>query len=484
MKNRIKKGITSWQAVRAVAREEWRSMVRSRVALSAVVVMLLLTLTATLVGFEHRHAIESERGRFQALADQQWHGQPDRHPHRVSHYGHYVFRPLSPLAFFDFGVDPFTGHTLYLEGHRQNSANFSDAGQSSVLLRFGLLTPAFVLQTLVPLLIGFLAFGSIARERERGQLRFSIAQGIPGRSLLLGKLLAHALVAGLLALPAFAGIAYLAMTSPAAAPAALFMLGGYALYLLLWSCAAVGISACAARARDALIMFTGLWIVMVILLPRLVPDLASHRITLPTRIETDVAIHKDLAAIGDSHNPDDPYFRGFREQTLARYGVKTVEDLPVNYGGLLMAEGERLTSELFDRYMQDSFGRQQEQSRWVYAFSPLSPAIALRRLSAALAGSDLDSHARFLQDAEQYRYALIQALNRMHTEQVHYHNDKEQRIGQHNWQALPRFSPAHYPFSSVLQAHVLPSLAILGSWLAALMLAVALLGKRLERKAA
>jgi len=475
--------MASRQAMWAVAREEWRSLLRSRAALSAVVVTLLLTLTATLVGFEHRHAIESERSRFQSLADRQWHDQPDRHPHRVSHYGHYVFRPLSPLAFFDFGVDPFTGHTLYLEGHRQNSANFGDAGQSSVLLRFGLLTPAFVLQTLVPLLIGFLAFGSIARERERGQLRFSIAQGISGRTLLAGKLLAHALVAGLLALPAFAGMAYLSLTAAATAPAALFMLAGYALYLLMWSCAAVGISACASRARDALILFTGLWIVMVILIPRLVPDLASHRITLPTRIETDVAIRKDLAAIGDSHDPEDPYFRNFREQTLARYGVKKVEDLPVNYGGLLMAEGERLTSELFARYMQDNFRRQQEQSRWVHAFSPLSPAIAVRRMSAALAGSDRDSHARFLQDAEQYRYALIQALNRMHAEQVRYHNDKEQRIGQHNWQALPRFSPPAHPFAAILQAHVLPSLAVLAGWLAALLLAVMLLGKRLERKA-
>lgn len=483
---------TSWRTAWVVAREEWRSLLRSRVALTAVAVMLLLTLTATLVGFEHRHAIESERARFQALADQQWDAQPDRHPHRVSHYGHYVFRPLSPLAFFDFGVDTFTGHTLYLEGHRQNSANFSDAGQSSVLLRFGLLTPAFVLQTLVPLLIGFIAFGSIARERERGQLRFSIAQGIAGRSLLLGKLLAHALIAGLLALPAFAGIAFIAFASAGSGSgattsimaSAAFMLAGYTAYLLMWSCAAVGISACATRARDALIVLTGLWIGIVILLPRMLPDLAASRIILPSRIETEVAIHKDLAAIGDSHNPDDPYFREFREKTLARYGVKRVEDLPVNYGGLLMAEGERMTSELFDRYMQDNFQRQQAQSGWVNAFAPVSPVIAVRRLSAALAGSDRESYERFLADAEKYRYALIQALNRMHAEQVHYRNDKEQRISQRNWQSLPRFAPAPRPFADTLRGQVLPSLAVLAGWLAALMLALALLGKRLERKAA
>ncbi|MEX6775102.1 ABC transporter permease subunit, partial [Pseudomonas aeruginosa] len=92
--------------------------------------------------------------------------------------------PLSPLAFVDFGVDSFTGNTIFLEGHRQNSANFSEARQSSLLLRFGQLTPAFVLQALAPLLLIFLAFTSVARERERGTLRLLLAQGVSGPQLL------------------------------------------------------------------------------------------------------------------------------------------------------------------------------------------------------------------------------------------------------------------------------------------------------------
>jgi ABC-2 type transport system permease protein len=469
-----------WKTVAWIAQDEWRAMRRSRVTLAAGSIALLLALAATLVGIEKRHAIESERARYQATADQQWDAQPDRHPHRVVHYGHYVFRPLSPLAFFDFGVDPFTGHTLYLEGHRQNSANFSDASQSSVLLRFGLLTPAFVLQTLVPLLVIFVAFGSVARERERGQLRMILAQGVSGMRLLAGKLLSHAALTALIASPALAALAAVAVLGESSALQSVLMILGYVLYLLMWVTLAVLVSAFVSRARHALMVLVSVWIGTVILLPRILPDIASASVLLPTRIETEVAIHKDLAAIGDSHDPADPHFAEFRAKTLAQYGVSRVEDLPVNYAGLLMAEGERLTSELFDRYMQDNFKRQDAQGRFVNAFSLLSPVLALRQMSMALAGTDRGSHQQFLIEAEKYRFALIQALNRLHAEQVRYKNDREQRISHRHWQDLPRFAYQSPDLEQVVTDHVIPALAVLGLWLVLLGAGMVQLAKRLE----
>lgn len=467
-------------AALSIAHEELRATWRARVTLLIGAVTLLLAVTATMVGLEHRNAINAERAHYQHTADEQWHAQPDRHPHRVVHYGHYVFRPLAALAFFDFGVDPFTGHTLYLEGHRQNTANFSDAGQSSVLLRFGLLTPAFVLQTLVPLLIVFIAFGSVARERERGQLRMVMVQGVSGNSVLIGKVLGCAALAMLVSSPAFAALLAIALFADASALQALLMMLGYAVYLLLWVLGAVLVSATLPRARDALLALVGIWIALVILLPRVLPDLASARIALPTRIETDVAIHKDLKAIGDSHNPDDPYFADFRARTLARYGVSRVEDLPVNYGGLLMAEGERLTSELFDRHMQENFERQDRQSRFVNAFAWVSPLLALRQMSMALSGTDRQSYERFLAEAEKYRFSLIQALNRLHAEEVRYQNDRDQRVDRSHWQALPRFAYQPMSLPQTVKSHVLPALAVLAAWLVGLIVALRLLAAKLE----
>jgi len=470
-------------ALPAIAVGEWRAMLRNQVAVAAGILMLALTLVAIVVSHERLSAVNAERARFQGAADAQWADQPDRHPHRVVHYGHYVFRPLSPLAFFDFGVDPFTGSTLFLEGHRQNSANFSDAAQSSVLLRFGQLTPAFVLQVLTPLLIVFLAFGSVARERERGQLRLQIVQGIRGRTLLLGKLAAHAGVALLLGAPAFIALVAIALLHPAVAAQALTMLAGYALYLLVWVVAAVLVSAALPRARDALLALVAGWIVTAILLPRVMPDFAADGVARPSRIETEVAIHDRLAAIGDSHDPDDPYFNAFRARTLERYGVTRIEDLPVNYGGLLMAEGERLTSALFDEFMRADFARQSEQNAIVHSASVASPLIALRRMSTALAGTNLDSHARFLLEGEKYRYGFVQRLNGLHAKVVTPTGAGDERIDKHHWEDTPRFGYAAAPYVDVAGRHAWPAFAVLGGWLLALCAIGGWIAKRLERNA-
>jgi len=471
------------QVAWTVCQAEWRALRRSSVAVTAAVLLVVLTLAATLVSWDQMRAVDAERAHLQHEADEQWNAQPDRHPHRVVHYGHYIFRPLSPLAFFDFGVDPYTGHTLYLEGHRQNSANFSDAGQSSVLLRFGQLTPAFVVQTLSPLVIAFLAFGSVARERERGQLRLLIAQGLPGGALLAGKLASHAVVALLLAGPALAALAVIAIADPAVRAHAAWMMAGYAAYVVIWALAAVLVSAATPRARDALLALVGCWIVTVILLPRAMPDLAAAQVPRPTRIETEVAIHQELAALGDSHNPDDPHFKEFRRRILAKYGVGRVEDLPVNYGGLLIEEGERLTSALFVRHMHEEFERQRQQAAIVAAAQFISPVLALRGLSNALAGTDRASHEHFLLEGEAYRYRMIQALNGLHVSEVRYQGDRDQRISKSLFQRVPRFAHEPIGLATVVERHVSPALAVFALWLAVLVGGAWWLARRLERGA-
>ncbi|WP_254554927.1 hypothetical protein, partial [Salmonella enterica] len=74
----------------------------------------------------HQQGIAASRAQHQSHADHAFEAQPDRHPHRVVHYGHFIVRPLGPLAAFGPGVDAFTGNSMFLEGHRQNTANFGD----------------------------------------------------------------------------------------------------------------------------------------------------------------------------------------------------------------------------------------------------------------------------------------------------------------------------------------------------------------------
>lgn len=458
---------------RLVARDEVRLMLRNRVAVIAFALLVLLTLVAVLSAWSHQRANADLRARHQHKAQHAFDAQPDRHPHRVVHYGHFIFRPLGPLAAFDPGVDAFTGSSMFLEGHRQNTANFGDVRQSSLLVRFGQLTPAFVLQVVAPLLLIFLGYGALARETERGTIRVLMLQGASRGQVVRGKLLALGTVALLAGLPAMIGLLAIASQPGALAlPIAVIALS-YAAYLALWVVLIVLVSALVRRSRDALLALVTLWAVAVVLLPRVAPDVASAAVPLPNRLQTDVAIARDLRRMGDSHNPNDPHFADFKRSILAKYGVTRIEDLPLNYKGLLGMEGERLTSELFDQHARQSHRAQERQNALVAAVGMLSPAIALRSLSMAAAGTDFAGHRRFLEQAEAYRYTLVQRLNRMQAEAVSYGDDtatdadadRRKRVSASNWGRMADFA-YRAPSGATLAAGPLPGLAIVLGWLA------------------
>ncbi|MGR4871210.1 ABC transporter permease [Variovorax sp. LARHSF232] len=453
-----------------IAREEWRLLRRDRVAVLGLTLLLLLTAVAAFTSWEQRRTTDAQRARHQAQVDHEFEAQPDRHPHRMVHYGHFVFRPLNPLAAFDSGVDAYTGHTFFLEGHRQNSANFGDVRQASLLLRFGQLTPAFVLQVLAPLLLIFVGHGVLARERESGTLRILLAQGVRPRQIMAGKLLALSGVAALVLLPALLALIWIGAATPAPVSLALLLAVGYGLWLLLWTVGIVGLSAWFVRGRDALVALLAVWALSVVLVPRLAPELIASSLALPTRFETDIAVARDLAALGDSHDPNDPYFADFKKKVLAQYGVSKVEDLPVNYKGLLGMEGERLTSALFERYANASFERQDLQLRRVDRFALLSPVIALRRLSMAAAGTDLHNYRRFVERAEHHRYRLVQELNRLQAEKLSFAGDRssrDSRISHAHWHDLAEFRYQGAPPGEALR-RAAPAAGVLLLWLLAL----------------
>ncbi len=464
-----------------IATEEWRWLRRDRVAVLGLALVLLLTAVSIFHAAEQRDALAAERARRQSQVDHAFEASPDRHPHRMVHYGHFVFRPLSPLAAFDPGVDAQTGHTLFLEGHRQNSANFSEARQSSLLLRFGQLTPAFVLQVLAPLLLVFAGHAMLAREREAGTLRQLLAQGLRPAQLVQGKLLALAGLAGVLLLPAWLALGWMALATPAPARLAGVLAAGYTLWLALWVLGIVCVSAWFRQARSALVALLAVWAVGVVLLPRLAAEWAAVAQPLPTRVETDIAIARELAALGDSHNAKDPYFAGFRARLLAQYGVARVEDLPLNYKGLVAMEGERLTSELFVRHAAASFALQEAQLQAVDRFAPLSPVLALRRLSMVAAGTDLAAYRRFLEQGERHRYQLVQALNRLQAEKLTLATDRssrDDRIGAEHWHDLAQFQFEAAPPAQALHAAA-PAAGWLLLWLAALGGALVLATRRM-----
>lgn len=473
----------------SVGRNELRHLVRSRVAFTGMILVALLTFAAALTSQAYQADQAGLRARLQHAADDNFEAQPNRHPHRVVHFGHFAIRPASGLAAMDPGVEAYTGNMIFLEGHRQNSANFGDARQSSLLVRFGQLSPALVLQIIAPLLLVFIGAGMVAGERERGTLRQTLLAGVSGGASLAGKALALGAAALAIAAPAFALLAWLGLSGGARLSAVGLTAGGYVAYLAFWTLLIIAVSATARRSRSALIGLVGTWAFSVVLAPRLAPEAAAAFAPLPTRVETDIAVQRDLRAMGDSHNPNDPYFAAFKQKTLKQYGVTRVEDLPVNYRGLLAVEGEKLTSRLFNRYAGQAFAAMEVQGRVMDGLAVVSPTVAIRRLSMTAAETDLFAYRRFLEQAEAYRYDLVQRLNGLQATAVAAADDAAKsddnaaearsRVSADHWRAMPHFDPQR-PSAADVAGRALPAALALLFWLAAGALFTARAGRRLN----
>ena len=475
-----------------IAQAELALLVRSRVALIGVIALLLLSTIAAATSHAHMAQERVSRMVNQTQSDELFEAQPARHPHRMVHYGSYVYRPIGTLAGFDPGIDPFSGTTLYLEGHRQNSATISAVRENSSLMRFGQLTPAFVLQTLAPLLLIFLGFSMITRERSRGSLRLLLSSGVTAQDLILGKTLALSGV-GLVALaPAWFALILMAIAMPSEAISATLIGLGYGLYVLTWVAGIVAASAFARSGQAALLTLIGIWCFIAIVAPRGAAELASRFEPLESRAVTDLKIQAELRQLGDSHNPDDPFFAAFKARTLAQYGVLKVEDLPFNFRGAVSAEGEALTSRLFNEHFAKLAAAQRRQSQIVSRLSILSPAIGVRRVSMAGAGTDLETHLRFLQQSEAHRFAMVQYLNALHRDKLSLVDDaarskdplaeQRTRIGADHWAKAPDFVFKPTSASERLEVAIAPILN-LTLWLVAMVALAAWSGRALVGRA-
>lgn len=92
-----------------IAHDEWRYWCRSQVVLVATLIFLALILATNFISAARLSSESETRTQHQSEAEQAFLAQPDRHPHRMVHYGHYLFRTPVPLSLFDPGLDAITG---------------------------------------------------------------------------------------------------------------------------------------------------------------------------------------------------------------------------------------------------------------------------------------------------------------------------------------------------------------------------------------
>ncbi|NJL77175.1 MAG: DUF3526 domain-containing protein [Saprospiraceae bacterium] len=87
-----------------------------------------------------------------------------------------------------------------------------------------------------------------------------------------------------------------------------------------------------------------------LIMPRIAQVIGQNGYPSPSKIEFDKAVEADLIKQGDSHNPDDPHYKVLKDSILQAYQVDSTHNLPFNYAGLVMREGEKLSAETYNQH--------------------------------------------------------------------------------------------------------------------------------------
>jgi ABC-2 type transport system permease protein len=449
----------------------------------------LILLYAAFSGWKN-YTIQNETSeKYQHESREDWLKNPDKNPHRMAHYGNFAFRKSTPLSVFEFGMEPFFGNAIFLEAHKQNTANFSEAGFSNSMLRFGEISIAMVLQILLPLLIFFLGFNAVAAERENGTLKLLLSQGISWKQLLKGKISGLVSVIMMLFIPTILILVFIwlllqnfTISTDETIKIFLFILFHF-IYLLFFCTTAVLISASSKTSKKALISLIGIWLVFTIILPRTTQAIGAYIYEAPSKIKFQRDIEKDILKQGDSHNPNDLHYKAVKDSLLSAYKVDSIQKLPFNYSGFIMTEGEKISSKIYNEQLEKLLKVYEKQNSFSKAVSFINPYIAIRNLSMGLSNTDYDSYIDFQKQAEAYRYNMAQKMNALQVKYISNKkpgpNDKPLTIGKEHWADIGEFHYEPKGITDVLKSEIVSVISII-LWIIMLFVFIRIAAKNLK----
>ncbi|MCC2978336.1 DUF3526 domain-containing protein [Sphingomonas sp. PL-96] len=449
----------------------------ARVRWIAGVLLLLIGISFALAWSEARQSL-AETNALQSTERARWLDQDPKNPHSAAHYGQWLFKQPSPLAVLDPGVEPYVGRMMRAEAHHYNDAIFRAAQDRSPLTRAGTGTVADILHLVVPLAAILLGFSAFAVDRERGTLRLALGNGTaPGRLLAarfgaLWTVLVLAIGIPSLLLGGFASLT----------------LGGAGWQsgtrVLLWVAAEIGYvtaflafallaSLLARTARGALAFSLLAWALLCVAVPRLVT--AGVETIAPTpsqqtmiaRVEDEIRRYNSGEANAER-----------QRRLLARYGVRSVDELPVNLGGTLGHEREQHDYAAYDRGLAEFHAALIRQDRLAGWAGILSPMVAIQSVSQAIAGTDFRRHIEFLTSAERYRRRLVDTMNLDLA--AHPAGTDSPYLGRRAlWERVPPYAYNPTALATSLRDASVP-LAILAAWIVLVIGAAAVAARKVK----
>ena len=398
-----------------VFKYELTKYLRSGQSLAFVFTVVLMLFAALFLSVREHRLLDASYQENLRQSRVNWESQAEKDPHDAAHDGTYIIKPSHPLAVIDRGVQKYAGQVIHLRAHERQQSSLSQVKDQTGIYRFGALSPSFVLLYIFPLLIIFLGYSTFAQEKEMQTLRLVKSLGASMRYIAAGKWLALMAQVALLFIGFLGAMAITINLMPHEVDVGLLewmSIGAlYLLYFMLFANIVVLISLLAKSSGTSLVLSLSVWILVALIAPKLSTNLAGHVYPFPTYQTFKENIYRDQQNGLNGHNFWNEAAQDFQKKVLQEYGVETIEELPVDYGGLLLAEGEKYESEIYTKHF-DLLRDQYQKQRSVYRLSStLSPFLPVRFVSMALARTDYGFQWHLEDQAEKYRVYFNTELN-------------------------------------------------------------------------
>ena len=354
---------------------------------------------------------------FEKAARQTWVNQGSKSPLAATYFGMLALPPRSGLAILDPGTLPYLGQVAQLRAGGGASFDFAMVVDEALRPVTGVLTPAFCWQMVFPLWMILVLHTLLSRERESGLERYLQALGVNQATMFFGKILAGATaVLGLFAVNGLAVAVTIGLVGPLrgvdlSALALVFCLYGLFYGVVLWLIFAV--SALLRSGHGSVGVLLGVWLIVAVLLPAAVADLARARAVAATPVEISRILKSDFEmGVPGEYPARELRSASSLQMMLNQLGAGRREQLPISYPATHLMTEEELSGLSWDQRMasaRQAIGRQNEQLlRW----SMFTPMIAIRVLSQTLCGSDPEQRWVSVNEVETARRRFVRILNR------------------------------------------------------------------------
>jgi ABC-2 type transport system permease protein len=381
----------------------------------AIVISLILLIVATITGINQYQKNNQQYLESAETERKVWETQGEKNPHSAAHYGTYAFKPKFALSLFDYGVTKYTGNSIFLEAHNRHEASFSEATDQTSLARFGTLSINFVLIYLFPLIIILIGYNSYTKEVEHKTLTLLKSQGVHPTKLTLGKWLATFipvfsltavifLIIGII-LSSLENLAFFTWSS------LLAIFASYTLYYLIITTITVLISMWSKSSGMSLVSSLIIWIIFSFITPKIATNFANENHPYPSKSEFSARIAEDRKNGLDGHNPWNKAAKKLEQETLQKYNVDSLSQLPFNYAGYRMQKGEEHEAKIYEKHYNILNEIANNQNNTYKKLSFLSPFLPIRFLSMDIANTSDNLHWKFTKAAEKYRIEKQRFLN-------------------------------------------------------------------------